>query len=283
MTDPVLAALLDSVDRGESVALLSVTAAGGRHASAIGRHLVLWSDPHRDPVGDLGLPAMADRIYDEAREALADRQHRHLHYETDEGPIRIFVEVQAQPPHLLIVGAGHIAVPLASIASTCDFDVTVLDDRPQYAHPSRFPTAQRVVAGDFRTELRKLRSEENLLGDHTYIVLVTRGHQHDVECLVEVLDDPLAYIGMIGSQRRVRAVFELLEKEQGIPAEEFDRVYAPIGLDIAARTPAEIAVCIMAEIINVMRHGPAQSMSDQIRWERQARRQRVAQQAANLG
>ncbi|MCB9158717.1 MAG: XdhC family protein [Caldilineaceae bacterium] len=92
-----------------------------------------------------------------------------------------------------------------------------------------------------------------------------------MDCLVEVLDDPLAYIGMIGSQRRVRAVFDLLEREQGIPAAKFDRVYAPIGIDIGARTPAEIAVCIMAEIINVMRNGPARPLSQQIREERQAR------------
>jgi xanthine dehydrogenase accessory factor len=97
-----------------------------------------------------------------------------------------------------------------------------------------------------------------------------------VDCLVEVLDDPLAYIGMIGSQRRIRAVFDLLEQEQGISPEKFDRIHAPVGLDIGARTPAEIAVCIMAEIINVMRQGPAIPMSEQIRQERQARRNRVA-------
>jgi xanthine dehydrogenase accessory factor len=153
--------------------------------------------------------------------------------------------------------------------------VTVLDDRPQYAHPARFPTAKQVIAGPFRPELAALR-DKMAFDKHTYIVLVTRGHQHDVDCLVEVLDDPLAYIGMIGSQRRIRAVFELLESEQGIAPEKFDRVYAPVGLSIGARTPAEIAVCIMAEIINVMRHGPATPMSQQLRQERQARRERVA-------
>ena len=93
-------------------------------------------------------------------------------------------------------------------------------------------------------------------------MLVTRGHQQDIECLLEILDAPLAYIGMIGSQRRVRTVFDLLTAEQGIPSEKFDRVYAPIGLAIGAHSPAEIAVCIMAEIINVLRGGPARSISD---------------------
>jgi xanthine dehydrogenase accessory factor len=151
----------------------------------------------------------------------------------------------------------------------------VLDDRPQYAHPARFPTAQQVIAGPFQEELAALRAK-SAFDKHTYVVLVTRGHQHDMDCLVEVLDDPLAYIGMIGSQRRIRAVFELLESERGIPPEKFDRVFAPIGLNIAARTPAEIAVCIVAEMINVMRQGPAIPMSHQIRQERQARINRIA-------
>ncbi|MCB0126280.1 MAG: XdhC family protein, partial [Caldilineaceae bacterium] len=146
----------------------------------------------------------------------------------------------------------------------------------QYAHPARFPTADRVIAGPFRAELQKLRGGKPTFDNHTYLVMVTRGHQYDVESLLEVLDDPVAYIGMIGSQRRVRAVFELLEREQGIAPEKFDRVYAPIGIDIGARTPAEIAVCIMAEIINILRDGPAVSLSRQIREERLARRARAS-------
>ncbi len=280
MNPTVLAAMVASLDRRESVALLSVTEAGGSFAPALGNHVVLWLDPARPPVGDLGLAELGagdlvPTIYHDARRALAEREHRHLTYTRADGVLKVFVEVQAQPPQLIIVGAGHIAVPLASIAALCDFEVTVLDDRPQYAHPARFPTAKRVIAGPFRAELRTLRGDRGF-DNHTYIVLVTRGHQHDVECLLEVLDDPLAYIGMIGSQRRIRAVFELLEREQGIAPEKFDRIHAPIGLDINAHTPAEIAVCIMAEIINVMRKGPAIPMSEQIRRERQARRQRVA-------
>jgi xanthine dehydrogenase accessory factor len=131
--------------------------------------------------------------------------------------------------------------------------VTVLDDRPQYANRQRFPTADRVIAGPFAEELPRLRHGRQTFDGNTYLVLVTRGHQYDVACLLEVLDDPVAYIGMIGSQRRIRAVYELLEREQGIPPHKFDRIHAPIGLAIGAQTPAEIAVCIMAEIISVQR------------------------------
>lgn len=276
MNPAVLHAMVESLERRESVALLSVTEASGVYSPALGAHTVLWLDSSRAPVGDLGLGDLTPHVHYDARRALAEREHRHLAYDQAAGSLKIFVEVQVQPSHLIIVGAGHIAVPLAAIAATCDFEVTVLDDRPQYAHPARFPTAKQVIAGPFRPELHKLRGIHGL-DNHTYIVLVTRGHQHDVDCLLEVLEDPLAYIGMIGSQRRIRAVFDLLENEQGIAPEKFDRIYAPVGLDINAHTPAEIAVCIMAEIINVMRKGPAVPMSRQIRQERQARRARAAQ------
>ena len=169
----------------------------------------------------------------------------------------IFVEVQQGPPSLVIVGAGHIAQPLAEMGRLCDFTVTVLDDRPQFANRQRFPQAERVIAGPLAETLRELPLD----GD-TYVVLITRGHQHDVECLLEILDAPLAYLGMIGSRRRVRGVFELLEKERGIPPEKLRRVYAPIGLDIGAKTPAEIALAIMAEVIKVARGGRAPSLSD---------------------
>ena len=275
MNDDILQALLASVEEREAVALVSITSATGLYEGTMGNHALLWLQSEREPLGDLGVGELSEHIFYDARRALLDREHRHLTYTRPEGEVKAFVEVQVQPPHLIIVGAGHIAVPLASIAVTCDFAVTVLDDRPQYAHVARFPTANQVIAGPFREELIALRNRSPF-DKHTYIVLVTRGHQHDVDCLVEVLDDPLAYIGMIGSQRRIRAVFELLEQERNIAPEKFDRIYAPVGLDIGARTPAEIAVCIMAEIINVMRQGPALPKSAQIRQERLDRRNRIA-------
>ena len=180
-----------------------------------------------------------------------------------------FVEVQRRAPELFIVGAGHIAMPLAQIAGLCDFSVTVLDDRPSFANQARFPTARQVIAAPLRETVRDLPMDAD-----TFIVLVTRGHSQDVECLLEVLDRPVAYIGMIGSQRRVDAVFELLETEMGIDPVKFDRVYAPIGIAIGARTPAEIAVCITAEMINVLRGGPAVSISDRRRERDRRRRER---------
>ena len=254
MTAAVLQALIQSEKQRESVALVTVTSSDQEYDGWIGRHLVVWADD-RPPVGDLAPNAWQAELAAAARAALAERRHRQVHFASDRGSITLFIEVRAHPYHLIIAGAGHVAVPLASMAALCDFTVTVLDDRPQYASTQRFPTADRVIAGPFREELRALRGDRPTFDPATCLVLVTRGHQHDVDLLLEVLDDPLAYIGMIGSQRRIRAVYELLERERGIPRQKFDRVHAPIGLDIGAQTPAEIAVAILAEMIDVLRGG----------------------------
>jgi xanthine dehydrogenase accessory factor len=272
MSDPVLAAVLASVERRDPVVLATAISASGDLGGALGRRLVAWLNPERTPVGELHLGAATAQALADARAALAARQSRQKRYVTEHGEITLFFEVQSPPPHLIIAGAGHIAAPLAAMAKICDYEVTVLDDRSQYAQRARFPTADRVIAGPFRRELQRLRGDRPTFDGRTCLVLVTRGHQYDMECLLEVINDPLAYVGMIGSQRRVRAVFELLEKEQSVPAEIFDRVYAPIGLDIGAVTPAEIAVCIMAEVINVLAGGPALSLSHHLRRELQARR-----------
>jgi len=140
-----------------------------------------------------------------------------------------------------------------------DFEVIVLDDRASFANRDRFPEADQVIAAGFEATLRSLTITAN-----TFIVLITRGHQHDVESLQEVIDSPAAYIGMIGSRRRVWAVFKLLF-EGGMPAEKLSRIYAPIGLDIGAQTPAEIATSIISEVVKVYRGGGIESISDRMR------------------
>ena len=279
----LLNALIEAIDNREAVALVTVTSGEGAFAQAVGRNAVVRPPLDSCPELDLGLSKWTESVLRDARLAVASKKHKHFNYEEVDGRFSVFVEVQPRPPHLIIAGAGHIAVPLASIAKTCEFLVTVIDDRPQYAHTARFPTADGVVAGPFRQTLVALRQGKETFDNDTYVVLVTRGHQHDIDCLLELLDDPLAYLGMIGSQRRIRAVFELLEKEQKIPASKFDRVRAPIGIDIGAITPAEIAVCIMAEIICILREGPLPGLSEQIQQERIERRNRAQASAGERG
>jgi xanthine dehydrogenase accessory factor len=255
----LLAELLKSIDEGHSVAMVTVVLAGGDYADALGQRALVWLD--RDPLGNLRLGELEARALADATQSLVQRRPQMLSYA--DGQVELFVEVQRRPPTLIIIGAGHVAQPLAKLGKLIDFEVVVIDDRPQYANTVRFPQADRVIAAPFRPALRDWPIDAD-----TFIILVTRGHSHDVECLLEVIDSPARYIGMIGSKRRVRAVFDLLEEEQGILREKFARVYAPIGLDIGAESPAEIGVAVIAEVIKVYRGGRAESLSDALRADR---------------
>jgi len=151
-------------------------------------------------------------------------------------------------PRLIILGGGHISLALAEIAHLANFDTIVYDDRPSFANFQRFPTAKEVICDSF-TKL----GQHLTFGESDFVVDVTRGHQHDRECLEVILQgqEP-AYTGMIGSKRRVAIVFEQLENE-GFDKERISRIFAPIGLKIGAQTPSEIAISIMAQIIEVKR------------------------------
>ena len=157
MNHQILESLLASIEKREAVALVTVTEGDGAYAGMIGRKAVVWPDPSRPPVGALGLGDLEPSALADVRRVIRDKEHRTLNFATDTGEVSLFVEVQRRPPHLIIVGAGHIAVPLAATAKICDFQVTVLDDRAMYATPARFPTADRVIAGPFVAELQNLR------------------------------------------------------------------------------------------------------------------------------
>jgi xanthine dehydrogenase accessory factor len=253
--------LINSIETSQPVALVTVVKATGSFADALGNRALVW--PDRGPYGDLAVGAVKSQVIADVRQCLLTRMPQLLAYQPAGGAIEVFVEVQRRPPALLIVGAGHVALPLAQLGRMIDFEVIVLDDRPRFANRERFPTADRVLAQPLPETLRSWPIDSD-----TYIVLVTRGHSHDVDCLLEVIDSPVRYIGMIGSKRRVRAVFELLEREQGLDPAKLKRVFAPIGLDIGAETPTEIAVGIIAEIINIYRGGRAISLSDALRADR---------------
>lgn len=185
---------------------------------------------------------------------LGERRARRTQ-ETELGTVELALEPMLPPDHLIIAGAGHIALPLAKLAGTLGFEVTVIDDRARFASPDRFPGATLLV-DDFRTAIA---SQD--IGRSTYLVLVTRGHEHDEATLQQVVGSDAAYIGMIGSRRRVLVVFERL-RAMGVPEQFIDRIYAPIGLDIGARTPEEIALAILAEIVTVKRRGRAPSLRE---------------------
>lgn len=158
---------------------------------------------------------------------------------------RVFCDWLGQEMHLVICGGGHVSMPVIQIGMMMGYTVTVLEDRPQFADNARRAGATEVICDSFEHGLDKIEG-----GDNTYFVIVTRGHRHDQVCLERIVGKKHAYIGMIGSRRRIATVKEAIREGGGDP-EVLERLYSPIGLDIGAETPEEIGVAIMGEIIEV--------------------------------
>jgi xanthine dehydrogenase accessory factor len=162
----------------------------------------------------------------------------------------LFLEPLFPLPRLVIAGAGHIGQAVARLGKLLDFEVTVIDDRAEYATRVRFPEADRIVVDDIG------RAVENLpISSDTYVVIVTRGHSRDAEALRACIRSPAAYLGMIGSQRKIALMREKFIAEGWASAGEFDQVHAPIGLEIGSKTIEEIAVSIAAELVKVRSEG----------------------------
>jgi xanthine dehydrogenase accessory factor len=209
-------------------------------------------------VGTIGGGCVEADVWQAAREVMEQEKPRSLSFDLNNNPsydtglvcggtLEVFIEPILPPAELFIFGAGHVAINLSKVASLAGFGVSVIDDRDAYASRERFPEARQILAEDFDAALAKLEIPE-----HAYIVIVTRGHRDDMRVLRWAVDQPAQYIGMIGSKRKVLSIYKELEKE-GVPAARFERINAPIGLEIGAVTPEEIAVAIVAEMIAVRR------------------------------
>jgi xanthine dehydrogenase accessory factor len=170
---------------------------------------------------------------------------------------RLLFEISRPPLELIVCGGGHVGQAVARAGRFLDFNVTVIDDRADFASREKFPDpAIRLIADDFIAGLRSLK-----ITPAAHLVIVTRGHRHDEICLREVISKPARYIGMIGSRRRTTTIREHLRRE-GFGAELLRGVRSPIGLDIGAQTPEEIALSILAEIVLVRRGGSGKPKSE---------------------
>jgi xanthine dehydrogenase accessory factor len=262
----IMDAVLEASRGGPPVAVATVMRAPEASIARAGAKLLVKSDGTR--TGSIGGGPLEDAALAGCREALTMRPREYVqsvHYQADgtqvarqeagEGTVELMIEVIESPATLLIVGGGHVGRSIATIAAEAGFSVAVLDDREAFANAERFPMADRVICGDFIEELRRFPIDAS-----TYIVCVTRGHKQDELSLREVAASPAAYVGMIGSVRRVSTVLTHLARE-GVPRDALDRVHTPIGLDIGAETPEEIAVSIVAELVLVRRGGTGQQLS----------------------
>jgi xanthine dehydrogenase accessory factor len=258
----LFAAIQEALAHGEPVALCTVVKAEGGAPREPGAKMLVCADG--TTLGTVGGGAMEADVARQALEALRQNASCLADYTLrDEGAdpgicggqASIFIDVLTPAPTLLIVGAGHIGQMLAQMGRLQGYRIAVCDDRAEYANPETLPAADRILAGPLPEVLTDIA-----ITPHTYVVIVTRGHKDDEAALGYLLDKGAGYLGMIGSTRKVRTVFEHL-RAAGATEEQLARVRAPIGLRIGAQTPAEIALCILAEILQVRRGGDAQSLS----------------------
>jgi xanthine dehydrogenase accessory factor len=255
--------LAEAADHNRPAALLTVVDPGTSNGTAsgakVGERTVVDISRRAAPVdGFAGLGAeAAQQLGERTADAVAalfevgaDGAVRSATRVEPSGAPRVFLDPITGAQRLIIVGAGHIAQPLAQLGSMLGFHVTVIDDRAAFANRERFPNADQIIVRPFTTAIEALE-----LDRHCYLLSVTRGHAFDEEVLRTALRKRNgAFIGMIGSRRRVRATLERIA-ETGVPASELDEVHAPLGVDLGAETPAEIAVSIIAEIIRERRTG----------------------------
>jgi xanthine dehydrogenase accessory factor len=191
-----------------------------------------------DPNGDIWGDRLEKDEASELRDFWSERRIRFLNNNTVVEPLSVF-------SNLYIFGAGHVSQFLSKAANLVDFNVTVIDDREEFANRERFPEADSIIVEDFNKAFNALDFTTN-----SYIVIVTRGHSHDALVLEKSIEQPTRYIGMIGSKRKVRMVLDYL-REKGVKKEILESIHAPIGIDINSETPQEIAISIVAELIKV--------------------------------
>lgn len=229
----------DAVKRGRLVGLATILAGPG-----IGNKLLIW--PTGETQGDLGTADLNGSVVARAKEAFAAQQTTRFTLTTVAGEVDIFLEVQVPLPKLIIIGAVHMAIPLVTFGKTLGFRTIVLDARAAFATPDRFSHADELLIQWPADALPALDIDEA-----TYIVVLTHDEKIDNPALAVALTSPARYVGALGSRKTHARRMEALQAA-GLTAEQIARIRAPIGINIGARRPEEIAVSIIAEIVAVM-------------------------------
>jgi xanthine dehydrogenase accessory factor len=266
MNREVFAAVADALERGEQAALVTIVSTTGSTPQRIGAKMLVYADGRM--VGTIGGGCYENDAFWKAREAITNRKPRMVHYELSDdfaqetglicgGQMDVYIEPIEPSPELYVVGAGHVGFHLARLAHEVGFRVHVVDDREKFANRERFPDAVEIVVDDIPAWIARAN-----LPPHAYAVIVTRGHTNDLEAMRALAPRELRYLGLIGSRAKVARIYDALVSDQMAP-ELLARVHAPIGLDIGAVTPQEIAVSILAELIAV-KHGKENPAS--LRW-----------------
>ncbi len=248
--------LLKMIERREPAALVTVVETRGSAPAKAGFKMLVDSRGRKS--GNVGGGLLEIEAVEQALEAMKENscrlyQRELTAREAEEsgmicgGEVTLFIEPYLSSDTLLIVGAGHIALHLATMAKIAGFSVTVLDDREEFCNRRLFPDADRLLIGDIGQQLDQIE-----IDPQTYIAIMTRGHRYDQLALEKTIHSPAFYLGMIGSAKKIETTFNNL-RDMGIDPQQLQQVHAPIGIKIGAQTPAEIAVSVLAEIIAVKR------------------------------
>jgi len=255
--EDIYKAIVDLRHHGGKAVLATIVSTHGSAPRKEGAKMLVQADGRT--VGTVGGGALEHQVCQEALKRMGGNEALLVHFEmTNEdasragmlcgGTVDVFIEPIHSSPVMFIFGGGHISLALARIGKMADFRIVVIDDRPEYANAERFPEADETMAGDLAAIMEKLTIDRS-----SYIVIVTREHRYDAQALEWAVRTPAAYVGMIGSKKKIQTVYSHLQAK-GITREQLDRVHSPIGLSIGAETPEEIAVSIMAEMIQTRRH-----------------------------
>lgn len=257
MNQEVFAALAEALERGDEVALVTIVASTGSTPQRVGAKMLVYADGRT--VGTIGGGCYENDAFWKAREAIKARKPVNVRFELNDdfaqetglvcgGQMEVFIEPVEASPEVYVFGAGHVGYFVGRMAHDVGFKVHVVDDREKFASTERFGQDIDVVVDDIPAWLASHR-----LPPTAYAVVVTRGHRHDLDAMRALAEHPLRYLGLIGSKAKVRRIFDAL-REEGMARERLEGIHAPIGLDIGAITPQEIAVSIVAELIAV-KHG----------------------------
>ena len=257
MNHEVFAALGEALSRGEEAALVTIVSSNGSTPQRVGAKMLVYADGRT--VGTIGGGCYENDAFWKAREAIKSRKPISLKFELNDdfaqetglvcgGQMEVFVEPLEPSPEVYVFGAGHVGYFVVKMAHEVGFKVHVIDDREKFASTERFSEGIDVVVDHIPTWI-----DTHQLPPTAYAVIVTRGHTHDLDALRALTASPLRYLGLIGSKAKVKRIYDALI-EEGVSPDALRAVHAPIGLDIGAITPQEIAVSIVAELIAV-KHG----------------------------
>ncbi len=272
MNQEVFAALHEAMRAGEAVALVTITASTGSTPQRVGAKMLVYADGRT--VGTIGGGCYEHDAFGKAREAIAARRARSVHYELSDdfaeesglicgGQMDVFIEPVEPAPDVYVFGAGPVGASLVRMAHEAGFRVHVVDDREKFAGAELFPDGVEAIVDEPPAWI-----DAHPLPPSAFAVVVTRGHRHDLSTLRALVARDLRYVGLIGSRAKVRRVFDAL-LEEGVPATALTRVHAPIGLDLGGVTPPEIAVSILAELIAVRygRLAEGRGAVSSLRWD----------------